>query len=380
MVTLADAMNDATFRNLSFAAARKESEAGEQRVRAAQALLRPSIDSDLTGLQIDDDRASPLSGQSERSLTAGLEVSQILWSEAATSNVAVQRSLQEGREAAVHAAHLDAIRDAAVAYYNLLRAQTLRSIRREDLALTRSHLELARVRSQLGQAGPAEIYRWQSTLANARREVVRSAAQVRKAQFALNQVRHRPLGEEFRTEAEGLTLEYLLERRGPLLAYTGSRRHFEGTTDFMVQQSMEKVPELRELDGAIRAQERVLLSRRRTFRSPDVTFRLRWDQRLEAAGEGSGSSDPSTFAASTPDDSSWSAAISASLNLFSGGARSAERTEAELTLEQLHIEREAVAERLEQAIRSNLQDTQTAFSGIVLTETPPLPHAAAWSW
>lgn len=368
VVTLADALNDALFRNLGLAAEERAVDEGAEVVRRARAALRPRLESSANGVRIDDDRASALTGRAETTWSAGLELRQLLWSEAARANVDVQRSLQEGRGHALRGVRLDVVRDVAVAYYNLLRAQTLRTIRREDLQLTRSNLQLAEVRTDLGQAGPGEVYRWEAELANARQAVVAAGAAVRKAQIALNRVRHRPLGKEFRTEADGLTLEYLLERRGRLLAFTGSRRDFELTTDFMVAEAMRRVPELRELESAIGAQERAVAAARRAFWSPDVALLFSWDERLGTSGVGSDTGSAGLpFGLTSPDDSSWSAALSATLPLFEGGARSAELAEAEVALERLRLEREGLAELLEQAIRSNLQDTRVAFSSIVLT-------------
>lgn len=367
VATLEDALNDAVFRNLEVAAERKAVAAGEQDVATARSNLLPSLDGSVTGVQIDDDRASALGGQAERSVSAGVDLRQVIWSDAARANVDVQRSLQEGRRQRLQATELDALRDAAVAYYNVLRSQTLESVRREDLELTRSHLDFARIRNELGQAGPAEIYRWESRLADSRRALVDAAAQLRKARYALNRVRHRPLAEDFRTEADGMTLEYLLARRGKLLAFTGSPRDFELTTDFMVQEALALVPELLEIDASIAAQERVVKAAKRSYYSPDVVAALSYDERVEASGAGSDGDTGLPFAITVPDDSSWSAAISVTLPLFSGGARRAELAGAELTLERLRIQRGDVAERLEQAIRSNLQDTQAAFTGIVLT-------------
>ena len=366
LTTLEDALNDAVFRNLSLAAERRNVEAGEQNVARARANLRPSVEASLVGLQIDEDRASELAGQAERSVTAGADLTQVLWSDGAYANVSIQSSLQEGRRHRLQIVELDALRDAAVAYYNVLRSQTLVSIRREDLELTRSHLDFARIRNELGQAGPAEIYRWESLLADARRALVDATAGLRKAGYQLNRVRHRPLAEDFRTEADGLTLEYLLSRRGRLLAYAGSPRDFSLTSDFMVAEALAVVPELKEIDASIAAQKRAVKAARRSYYSPDVVAALSFEERLEASGAGTGSSSL-PFPIAVPDDTSWSAALSISLPLFAGGARRAELAGAESTLDRLRLQRRDVAERLEQAIRSNLQDTQAAFTAIVLT-------------
>ncbi len=81
-----------------------------------------------------------------------------------------------------------------MAYLNLLRAQTLERVQKENLELTRSNLELARVRQQIGISGPAEVYRWESQIATARKEVINANAQRNAAEIGVNRVLHQPLG------------------------------------------------------------------------------------------------------------------------------------------------------------------------------------------
>ena len=67
------------------------------------------------------------------------------------------------------------------------------------------------------------------------------------------------------------------------------------------------------------------------------------------------------------EDSSWSLALQASLPLWAGGVRRAEVIQAEESLADLELQREALSERLEQLIRSELFLTNASYSGIRLT-------------
>ncbi len=67
------------------------------------------------------------------------------------------------------------------------------------------------------------------------------------------------------------------------------------------------------------------------------------------------------------DDTNWSVGVSATLPLFRGGDRAAERLQAEFEFERLRLERTAVEERIEQRIRSALAETWSTFPGIELT-------------
>lgn len=354
--------------NLDILARQREVAAGAQEEARARALLRPQAEVDLTGLVIDEDRASPLSGQAEMTLTGGLSLSQLLYSEPARANVEIQRQLQVARRLSLQQLELDIAQEAAVTYLNVQRAKTFERIRKNDLRLTRSNLELARVRQAVGSAGPGEVYRWESRLASARLELIEAQASRYQAQEAMNRLLHRWLAEGFDTEDVGLDDPELITSKERIYAYTISPRHFEIFSNFTIEYGLERAPELARIDAAAAAQQRALESARRAFRRPVVGLAAALEHKLETSGEGSGGGAALPFELAIPDDTSWSLALKGSLPLFDGGARRAEVIQAEETLAQLKLERQALAERLEQLIRAQLHQTRVSYAGIRLSK------------
>ena len=94
---------------------------------------------------------------------------------------------------------LDVVLEAATSYLGVLSTRTIEGIQRQNLDLTRTNLELARVRRQIGVARAAEVVRWENQIANNRRTVITAFAQRKQAAIVLNRVLHRPLEEAFRT-------------------------------------------------------------------------------------------------------------------------------------------------------------------------------------
>ncbi len=74
---------------------------------------------------------------------------------------------QLGREEGRKQLRLDVAQESGVAYLNVLRARTSLRIQRDNLMLTRSNLELARVRESVGYAARDEVFRWQNERATA---------------------------------------------------------------------------------------------------------------------------------------------------------------------------------------------------------------------
>ncbi|MCK5527612.1 MAG: TolC family protein, partial [Candidatus Latescibacteria bacterium] len=139
------------------------------------------------GMMMDEDRAAAGMGQQpERTVSGSVTATQVLYSEAAWANVAIQKLLHTAREEERKQLRLNITQSAATAYLNVLRAKTFERIQKENLKRTRSNLELARVREVVGSAGPAEVYRWESEMAFNRKTVIEANARRNLAEMELN--------------------------------------------------------------------------------------------------------------------------------------------------------------------------------------------------
>ncbi len=355
--------------NLDLAARRLTVAAGEERVAQARGAFLPQLDLSATGVQIDEDRAAASFGsQAERTVTGSAALSQLLYADGANANLAIQRQLQVSREEEVEALRLDIALEAAVTYLNLLRAKTLVQVQRNNVELTRSNLELARIRRTIGAANPAEVYRWESQIATDRKSLIEAMAGRRVAEIAINRLLHRDLEERFLTAEVNLVDPYLITGQERFRGYTSTPRRLRVLRDFMVDEGLAAAPELRRLDAAIAAQSRAAVAARRTYWVPTIGFQARWDERLSRSGAGSaqGFSLPGLSLPSA-DDSSWSLGLSAALTPFEGGTRRAAAVEAMLELDRLRLERDAAAERISQRIRSGIELARSSFAGIELS-------------
>jgi len=356
-LTLVDAVQEALRVNLDLAARERAVAAGEQEVRKARANLLPQVELNGAGTVVDADLASPF--QPERSMTGAGTLSQVIYSEAAWANLGVQRHLQQGRRVEREQLRLDIAQAAAAAYLNLLRALTFERIQRENLELTRSNLELARLRQAIGMAGAAEVYRWESQIAAGRSAVIGANAQRNLAEIALNRLLHRPLEESFTVQETGLHDGSLATHEPRFMKYMETPRNFKILRAFMVQDGLQSAPELARLDAAVAVQERGLSGARRALWAPTLGMQGSATNKFYDGGEG---------ATESPEGTDWSVGINMSIPLYSGGSKLAAYRQAEEELERLRLERRAAAERVEQRIRSALHLMGASFAGIKLSE------------
>ncbi len=365
---LNSAVQEAVAVNLDLAAKEKFVAAGLQNVKEARSKLLPQLSLSGLGLIIDEDRAEASFGsQAERTLSGSVTATQVIFSEPAWANLAIQKSLQKTREQDYEQLRLDIALAASITYLNVLRAKTFVRIERENLKRTRTNLEIARVRESVGTAGPAEVHRWESELALNRKAVIKANASRTVAEIQLNRLLHRPLEETFMTLEVGLS-DQAFYTEEDFIRYTGNDQTFRVFRKFMVEEGLKASPELGALDAAIKAQERILRSASNSFWLPTVAVQGELSNIFSKGGAGSDVSFnlPSPFQFPEIDDISWSVGLNLSFPLFKGGEKFAARTKAQKELEQLRSQREALMERIEQRVRSALHLTGASFLSIEL--------------
>jgi outer membrane protein TolC len=364
-LSLQSAVREAIAANLDLAAQNRNVAAGEQVVNQARSSLLPQVDLDAQGAMIDDDRAESSRGLTpERSLTGSVTATQLLYDEDSWSNFSVEKRLQTSREEQRNTVELDIIRDAAVAYLDVLRAKTLERVEKDNLRLTRANLERALVRVSVGIANRSEEFRWRSEIARNRSNVLFAQARTRRTENRLNRLLNRPLEEQFATIETDLRDPLLIVSDPRLLPYVDNPRNFRIYRDYVVEEGLLVAPELLGFDAAIGAQERILVNAKRAFWLPSFAAQGTVSEVLAESGEGKRSSSESDL-----DDTDWSVGVFATFPLVEGGGKFATIKRAREELSRLQLERRATAERIDQRVRSALHQASASYPNINLSRS-----------
>ncbi len=354
-ISLVEAIKEAMLQNLDITASEQNVIAGAQDVRIARSYLRPNLQVNTLGTQIDRDRAGLYP---EREVAAGLKWTQPIFSEPLLANLNIQRQLQQGREADHEAQRQDIGRAAAIAYLNVLQVKTFVHIQRDNLKKTHANLELARVRQAIGAGWPGELHRWEVEIATRRKDVIDADARRQIAEIALSQVLHRQLTEVVATRDIGVGDSLLSMIKSQVVIYMDNPLTFEIAKDFMAQLTLENSPELKQLDTAIAAQQRALQSSQRDIWLPDLALQAEVKQHVYKDGVGAQSYP------GAPDDTEWSVGIQASLPLYKGSRDVAEKNKAAAILKQLQAQRRSLVEKLTQNTWMNMHLAGAAHAGI----------------
>ena len=383
LITLPDAIRRFSEQNLDVQAKVQEVNASAKNVAIARSALLPKLDLGVTGYQIDKDRAQA-SGQAERSGTIDVSATQVLFAEPVLANVSIQSSLQESREQDLAITRLNTIVDGAQLYLNYLRAKKIFYILLDNLKLTRTNLELARVRQSAGAAGPEETLRWEVEIASLRKSAMELQAQMNQALLALKQVLNFPLLYQLNVSDVSLDDPALLISSKELRSYLEEPVSFEMLNDFLTSEGFRLSPELRQIDAVIDAQQRAQTSLQLSYFLPTLSAFGKISERFYKSEIVSPFQLPSlssapppgtpveaflyqvlgSFSPKLPDDRDWSVGIQLSLNLFNGFGTRASEEQTSIVLQKYRVQRKATEDRVALRIRAEMEKAKSSYFSI----------------
>ena len=295
----------------------------------------------------------------ERSADASFNLNQVIYSDPASANLDIQKNLQLSREQSLRQLRLDIIQAATSAYYRVLAARSQLTVQENNHHVSRTNLNLAQDRVNLGSSTMADVYRWQAEVARAQILVLDSRAAVDQSWDALNRLLHRPQGGPIALRPANLHDPFVFTQQ-EFDSLITNRAGYERFTRYLVDRGLRQAPELRQLDSQIAAKEREQVSQRRAYWLPEFSFQGTYGNNLGQSGSGAG-----TIAGQNLSD--WNVGIQATLPLFSSGLRKANLSRANLEVMQLQAIRSSFAEQIEQEIRLQMHLGQADYARIALT-------------
>ena len=297
----------------------------------------------------------------ERSTDAAISLDQLIYSDAASANLKIQKELQRTRLASLQAFKLDVVQAATTSYYTVLNSRSQLSVQENNLKITRANLELAEDRVRLGTSAPADVYRWQAEVARAQILVLNARATLNQSWDTLSRILHRPQGTRVALREASFDEPFVMQRSefDQLVSSPADYARFSG---FYIDGALGQAPELEQLDAQIVAKRRELSSQRRAYWLPDFSVGGRYTSNLGQSGVGAG-------LPAGQDLNDWNIGVQATLPLFSGGLKKANVSRASFELRQLESLRASTEERVEELVRNRLHSMRAAYAQIDLAAT-----------
>jgi len=351
LITFRAAVAIALENNLGYQISRRQLEEERQEYKKILANLFPQIEATADYQRIDTDRAKASLGLLSRWEAAGsLKLEQLIFDYSVWKSVALARRSVSVAEAELERSALDTAESALVAYLNVLQAQELVRIQKENLRSTRNHLETARVRLEQEVGSREDVLRWEAQYKEALASIIEADFDLRKTSLAFNEVLNRPQEALFRLEP--------LSRHG-YSAFSGAEidriitnyRQSDLIRDFLVERGKEIAPEMNLARLNLEIAEEDLIRSRAEIWSPTLGAQFEYTRKFDEEvwnpdGLGGGSWGG---AGDYPDDDEWSLVGYVSLPLWSGGSRWADLGQKKIGLK-----------KAEESLR--LQEQSTALS------------------
>ena len=336
-------------------------QAGLHDIARARASLLPQLGA-YAGHTLRRDSPAVAGGLfAERSSDTALTLDQLIYSDAASANLTIQKELQRTRLASLREFRLDVVQAATTAYYSVLNARSQLAVQDNNLRITRANLELAEDRVRLGTSTRADLYRWQAEVARAQILVLNARSVLNQSWETLNRILHKPQGARIALREATFDEPFVMTRE-EFDEMVRSPADYARFSQFYLARALRQSPELEQLDAQIVAKRRELVSQRRSYWLPDVTVGGRYTSNLSQSGLGAGPQ-------AGEDLNDWSIGVQATLPLFSGGLKKANVSKASFELRQLETLRVSIEERVEEAIRNQLHAAQAAYAQIDLANS-----------
>ncbi len=364
-ISISAAIFEALDNNLDFQIQQKQTQISERNVDVARSNYLPQISGTAT-YSLTDRRTAENSFGSQGTngnLTTGGSITQLLVNEPAIANIAIEKLLLESQQQAQLEQKLDIILEVAQAYLGVLQAEAFLRLQNENLAVTRKNYDIAQTKEQIGQSSTSDVYRWESQLANNNIELNNALAQLQQSRYNLNRILNRPIDQEWSPIEVPDSDSILQILDGRLFAFLENQSDLNLLADFLVLDGLRRLPELKQVDLSKAAQERSLLSQKRSFFLPTIAASGglnyvidRFDPVLPPEGF------PQPI-----DDPTWNVGVNLQLPIFQGMSRRYQVDQTKVGIMQLEDQKANLQNLLEQQIRTNLSFVSASFNNVILS-------------
>ncbi|MEM0992692.1 MAG: TolC family protein [Bacteroidota bacterium] len=364
---LLSAIAQALDQNLSLNADQKDIDLVGQDIQNAKSDYLPLIEAGVTANYVDPKLAEISFGQNPEFSTAGtITASQLIYSRAVSTNIAIQKKLLSAQQENFNAAQLDVVADVSSVYLSTLIAKVNARIQLQNLNLTKQNLQLARQNFEVGESGKADVLRFESEVAQNTQSMVEAINQLEQNFVLLNQLLNNPVDRGIDVEDVALD-EDLLEKYNyeELTAYLDDTNLRDRFIEFLVQEALRNAPELRSLNYNLEA----------TQYSVDLFDKGRYYPTIAAQGQynavfsrnGAGSETQLVTGGAVP-NTNYNLGVNISLPIFNQNQNNINLQTAKIQKEQLSLNQDNLELAIASNVRTNVLTLINQISNIQLSE------------
>jgi outer membrane protein len=359
-LSLLQALDAAIRNNPTLRGSQLGADIAADQTRIARSALLPSLAANVSHTQIDASHANPVL-LAQRTSEAGGIAQLPLYKDSAWAGWSVSQHLAAAANEQARQELLDTLQQTATAYFSLLRAKSVESVRRQNVENTRQNLETSRAREAVGLSTRSDYLRWVAQMASARQDLLTAQANGRQATVELGRLIHDDALHPLVAAEAGIDEPLKWIASPHTQRYLDTPAKWTVFRDFILAQAHEYSPEVNRADELLAGQQREVTSARRAFFIPDIAAVGIASDQFSRGGAGS------ERTPLTPNNSAWFVGIQATLPIFSGGALKARLSENRHQLRQLDAQRDATVDAVDARARSVLARIPSSYPAIALS-------------
>lgn len=275
----------------------------------AKSSIKPNFDLVSNYSKIDNDRAEANPASAENTVTGGFELTQVLYDPEVFSNINVSEQVYKAEQASLRQDEINEILTYIDTYLNILDSKENLEIQRTSEELSREFLKLAETRNRIGSSSPADIYRFQSEVANSMSGVEDARISLLSSKKELNNLLNRSTSSEFEVSTDSIDMIIDIDKFNTTSLY--KPWNIEQLENEFKEKAKLNSPKIDNIDSQIAVVEE----------SYKGTERRRYLPQLVASGSyGEDLKDPwGNGSKTTESDTEWTVGVGFSLPLYTGG-------------------------------------------------------------
>lgn len=349
-MTLHKAIESALDENITLESQRLSLDIANDDLTLARANWWPQLTINAQAKQLDKIVTS--STQPEGNVNASVELNQLIYSEQVKSGLDIAKLNKQVSRYQLDAVILNTIQNTSVAYVSILRAKALEKVQKANLNASIKNLALSENRFSLGAVTESDVLRWKSQIATDKRNLLSAQTNVNNAIINLQNILQQPLDAKivFNESDTQRLIDLSLSNTVKAIFNTPSERNL--LKAFILEESLNNAPEIKQIDVANAISARSILSAKRAFYLPTISLNAQYNENIDRFGEFSHQAD-----ALLPDNS-WSVSLNASYPLFQGAQRKANLSKANRQAQQNRLS----LRQIKNNIRTNSLNQWNAIS------------------
>lgn len=362
---LLTAIDAALEKNLLLQSSEKDVLLSKQALKTAKSDYLPHVTASGTGVYVDPEIAEVSFGRNpEFSTNGNVTLKQLLFSEAANTNITIKNKLQKAQQEIFKSEQLDLILETSTAYFTALILKVNVRIQMQNLSLTKSNLQIAEQIFEMGQSGKSDVLRFKSEMAQNMQTTVEAVNQLEQGFVLLNQVLNN--APNFKIDVEDIGIEqgiFEQYKYAEIFDFLDDPSLREPFIDFLVEEALYNAPELKSLDYNKQAiARRIKLNRSGRF-LPTLALQGQYDRVFNRSG--AGVMPPQGF---NQLNSSYNVGFSLSIPVFNQNKTNINKKTSMIEMEQLAINQDHTELSIAANVRNSVLDMVNQVSNIQLSK------------